>query len=399
MIIFNHLFHKHLIDYSNELHSFGVRVGCLLSEGLCQTESGRKYLSIRQQPNLHCDLFLAWNEKHRDELIREAFCAPSQNAICVGVPRFDLYKEPFTKIYKKPESRDAKIKILVNTTFAIAHFNNRSAEEKLLVKGGLGEETENGRNYERLIKSHYRSRELLPEYLNKIVSDPGIELTIRPHPREEIDFYENWIESLDPVLSRKVEISRNPSVASDILNHDLVINCEDCTTALESWIAGKPTITLALSQDPAFFTETWRNSSPVIESPDSLVAGIETTLKNPEQPEFKSVRDKILSDLVYRADGRSSFRAAEAIHDLLASKNEPPRIPFKFNIIRRAIKLRLLNLLDQPSNATPKLILMDILKIKSPNKKDMREIAYHKAVRPSDVSRARELIKFGFQTE
>ena len=68
---------------------------------------------------------------------------------------------------------------------------------------------------------------------------------------------------------------------------------------------------------------------------------------------------------------------------------------YRCHIIRRAIKLRLLNLLNQPSNATPKLILMDILKIKSPNEKDIREIAYHKAMRPSDALMARESIKRG----
>ncbi len=392
MIIFNHLLHKHLIDYSRELHSFGVLVGCLLSEGLCQTDSGRKYLSTRHQSNLHCDLFLAWNEKHSNELIREAFCTPPQNATCVGVPRFDAYKAPFQKIFENSAKLNSKIKILVNTTFAIAHFHERSNEEKMLLIGALGEGTEGSKNYERLIESHFKSRELVLGYLEKIIAEGSFELTIRPHPREEKDFYTKWINSKTKEDQRLVKISPNLSVASDILNHDVVLNCEDCTTALESWIAGKPTITLALSQDPAFFTDVWRKSSPVVESPDELIAQIRNATQKPDQPAYRTMRDEILRHLVYKADGQSSLRAAQAIVEVLKTQAERPRFPFDFHTLRRAAKLHLLRLLNQPAHATPRQVAMDLLKIGSHEKSSIRDRNYFKAVKPSDVRQARDSI-------
>jgi len=45
-------------------------------------------------PNVHCDLYLTWNDLHRDELIKQKFVSKPEKVITTGVPRFDFYKQP-----------------------------------------------------------------------------------------------------------------------------------------------------------------------------------------------------------------------------------------------------------------------------------------------------------------
>jgi hypothetical protein len=92
------------------------------------------------------------------------------------------------------------------------------------------------------------------------------------------------------------------------------------------------------------------------------------------------------------ADGQSSLRAAQAIVEVLKIQAERPRIPFNFHMLRRAAKLHLLRLLNQPAHATPRQVAMDLLKIGSHEKSSIRDRNYFKAVKPSDVRQARDSI-------
>lgn len=386
LVLFNHILHDHILKLSAQLHEWGVVVGCLLSEGLCQSDSIRKYLSEPQSPDLHCDFFLAWNEPHRQALEEAHFTTPTENAITVGVPRFDFYCQPWCNFFEKPR-KNKRIRILFNTTFALAPHYEYTQKKKDLLKGSFGGGKLPGfSDHNKMIEDHHKGRAAVRKYLEPLIRANCFEISLRPHPREDLGFYEDLLQSIDSPGTKHITLERRCSIFESIINSDIILNCEDCTTSIESWIAKKPTITLLFEQSPVFFTEFFAKCSPHVDSPDELIPIIHRELENPDQPDFAEPRKSHLDTWLYRTDGKSSYRAAVAIRDSLAANNPNPKYPFSLSGMRRGLKLRLLQLFDEPGHAQIK----DILRRLKPNDTDQvdrRYRDYQKAIRPSDVAR------------
>lgn len=391
MIVFNHLLHKHLTDFSRELKELGVLVGCLLNEGLCLSDSSRTYLSEPQFPEIHCDLFLTWNELHRDALIREKFVTPPENAITTGCPRFDFYHLPWSRLYQQ-ERDHPRTRVLINTTFALSHFFYRPAEERKTLFRALGDgKIPEALDYNQMIDDHYHGREFLIQYLRPLLASGDFQITLRPHPREESRFYEELLAELPGEQQKLISLDKRESIFEAILNSDIILNCEDCTTSAESWIAQKPTLTLAFEQNPVFFTPIYRECSEIVSRPEELVAAMRASLNDPTPEALQAARQAYLKKWFYRTDGKNALRGAEAIRKTLEQKQPRPRFPFDFSGIRRGFKLRLLRLINEPSHAKPQNILKRVFRGEQA-RMSLRHRDYLKAIRPSEVRQAREAI-------
>lgn len=392
MVIVNQLVHSNMTAYSANLKKWGILVGCILNEGLALTEDKRKYLSTPQYDDLHCDLFLTWNNLHRDELINHKFVTPPENAVTVGCPRFDFYKMPWSKLFLK--SRESKrINVLINTTFAVAHFYHRPEKEQKTLYAGMG----NGKikdhvDYKSLIKAHYDGLNKLPEFLTTLLDSDQYNITLRPHPREELSFYTNFIESLPTSQRSLIRLDKDEHIQSAILNSDVILNCENCTTSVESWMANKPTITLTFAKHPVFFTKTYADRSPQVSSPEELLPAIAFALAHPEQESYKEIRNEYIHKWLYKVDGKCAQRAAEQIDRVIQEKKTSPNFPTDFTSLRRGLKLRALHMINEPSHAKPNQIIKRILKGEHV-KQTLRYRNYLKAVRPSEAKEAVESIK------
>ena len=93
---------------------------------------------------------------------------------------------------------------------------------------------------------------------------------------------------------------------------------------MEAWLAGKPTITLALTQHPYWFTETYKRLSPIAYEPEQLDEMIELAQAAPEQPDYAPLRQEHLEKWLYSTDGKSAIRAAEQITNTIKEKNLTP---------------------------------------------------------------------------
>lgn len=395
VILFNHLLHSHLCKYTEKLKKSGILVGCLLNEGAFLNESGLNHMSIKHYDYMHCDFFLTWNDLHKNKLVSNEFCAQAQSVFTIGVPRFDFYCKPWSKIYANNISpRD----LLINTTFQCAHYYNRTEQEKLLIYSALGgDRNPASSNYLKLIDYHYHSRNTLVKICYDLLNKSDLSITLRPHPREDPQFYHNWLAKLPHEVMNKINISTDKDIADDIINSKVILNCGTCTTALESWIAGKPTLSLVFPDD--CFKEDGDkilNLSPIFKSSNNvedIINKVHRYISNPIQSEFVEKRADLLLSLFNITDGCSSLRAAKIIHNQLEKQKKQPRYPFSLSNLRRTIKVRLLRLINQPGHATPKQILYDILRISSHEKSSIKDRSYFKAIKPSDVRNAMDLIK------
>lgn len=398
MVLLNQLGHKNFTDYSVQLNKWGILVGVLLNEGLCLKEEVREYLSKPQFDEHHCDLFLTWNHTHKDALIKHKFVTPTENTITVGSPRFDFYREPWKKVFQKnsddPGSPVAsgKTKVLLNTTFATAHFFDRSEKDQKVLFGLLGSgKVEHLADHKAIIKAHYDGLVKVPQYLAPLLESGDYDITIRPHPREELTFYEKFIDQLPSEQQSLIRIDKETPIQNAIIASDIIINCEDCTTSVESWISGKPTVTLAFAKHPLFFTKLYIERAPVIEDPGDLIPTLQNALQNPDQQDFRQLRNEYLHEWLYKVDGQSSLRAANTIHELLQDRNPKPNFPKDFSSFRRAIKMRILQAIDEPSHARLSHILKRRFNCFGENI-TLKDREYQKAVTPKEAKKAVALI-------
>lgn len=392
MVIFNHLLHSHITAFSSKLKEWGVLVGCLLNEGLALNDKARTYLSEPQYPNVHCDLFLTWNEAHQDRLRETQMVTPPENAVVVGVPRFDFYREPWSAYYIQPRT-SKRTRILLNTTFALSHFFERTPEERKSLYTSLG----NGKipvalDYNQMIDDHYHSRAALIDYLKPLLESGGYDITLRPHPREDVTFYERLIAGLPAGQQELIKLEPDAPIFSAILNSDITLNCEDCTTSAESWIARKPTITLTFARNPAFFSELYATCSPQVSEPDSLIPAITRELENPDQEEFQKPRQAYLDKWLFKTDGQSALRAANEIKRVLEAKAPTPKVPFSFSGMRRGIKVKLYRAINEPGHSKLKFMIRKAL-FNERGKMPIRYRDYLKVIRPGDVRKARNLLR------
>ena len=75
------------------------------------------------------------------------------------------------------------------------------------------------------------------EMLDVIVRAQKYDITLRPHPNEDSEFYKKYLDALPADLKSNVTFDLESTIYEQILNCDLEISCETCTTALESWIS------------------------------------------------------------------------------------------------------------------------------------------------------------------
>jgi len=289
--------------------------------------------------------------------------------------------------------------VLVNTTFALAHFHERTEEEQATLISALGEgKIPEKKDYKGMIKAHYNGRNKLPRFLSELLNDGSFYITLRPHPREDLEFYTQWINKLPEDQQKRISLDGKTLIQEAIITSDIVLNCENCTTSVESWIADKPTLTLTFDKHPAFHTETYSKRSPQISEPAAIIKTLQETLKNRKQLEYQDTRQAYLDTWVHKTDGKCAERAAQAIHQ--AVNNRPcrnPTYPSDFSSLRRKLKLWLAHAFDEPSHTQLKHWIRWKTKGSS-GKQPMKYRNYLKAVRPSESKAAMNRIKKAAQS-
>ncbi|MGE0340619.1 MAG: surface carbohydrate biosynthesis protein, partial [Xanthobacteraceae bacterium] len=248
IIVFNHLTASHLVAWSKRLAAMNILTAVLPNEGITYDDEARQYDANRRHKGAHIDHFFCWNEKHREALISEGFGERTQFHV-VGVPRFDFYFEPWSQLFEIERQR-RKPRILICTNFPTARFKTLPREHAdALFKGWLS--IPRYRDYWAGIDEHYQARERFFDFVDRLVEQDRYEIIVRPHPVEGPEFYEKKIAEKPSRKAVALDVGTN--VTRAIIAADLVIQCETCTTALESWIRQKPTVSLVFGRNRLWY--------------------------------------------------------------------------------------------------------------------------------------------------
>lgn len=379
IIVFNHLFASHLAKWSNRLNDLGVLTAVLTNEGLAN-EAELRYQSGAKHSYGHIDLFFCWNERHK-HIMLDVGAYPEAKSEVVGVPRFDFYFKPWSRIIESKNSRQRnKQRVLFCTNTGFAQFRGAPKDS---VQRQFAQWSSNIDGYNdiwQIIELDWHARERLLEFAGALASNQKFEVILRPHPLENPSFYLDWA-SRNP----RVRVDSTTNISGLIMDADMVISAIECTTGLEGWIAKKPVIGLSVGP------ETDRSSGHVICSDPSIISELAENELADSQDYLRETREAILQDWCGFSDGRASDRIADKIATALFEKSPADWSKLDLSDHRRAARLRIMRAIGEAYHYSP---LLNLKHKFSPEKYRVKLTAYRKTIKPNDVLRAMKRYSF-----
>ena len=390
MIIFNHLTASHLVKFSQRLAEMGVLTAVLSNEGINYDPDDLKFNSGKHHTGAHIDWFFCWNEPHRQALLELGF-GESTRIEVVGVPRFDFYAEPWSRAFFQPTPPGkGRPRVLLCTNFSLAKFAELPREQGDKFFAAWKDRIPIYRDYWRAIEGHAMASRRIFDYLDALVQAGDFDVILRPHPREAVGRYEEWLAKLPAEQRALVTLDATSAITPLILGCDLEISCETCTTALESWIVGKPTVELLFAQHPMLCHPEHGACSTHCDAPDQLVPLIRRILAQGEPPAILATRRRHLAKWCHTSDGASCQRLAALIARAVKEKQPADWSRLNATDRRRGTKLKLLHNLGLAYHFDP---LMPVKLRLNRGRYAIKHHAYEKSIKPADVREARALLQ------
>ncbi len=389
MVIFNHLTASHMVDWSKRLSGMDVLTAVLPNEGILYDRDVLNFNAGRHHNGAHIDYFFCWNDVHGQALLENGFGDRTKVA-AVGVPRFDFYFEPWSRIVQFESKARPRPRVLFCTNFTTARYNELPRAHGDRFFAAWAHRIPLYRDYWSAIEAHGRSRVRALDYLASLAGTNRFEIVLRPHPSEDSRFYSQWLEKQPDGVRSNIRFDVGGNITALILDCDLEISCETCTTALESWIAGKPTIELIFERHPMWYREVQARGNIECADPSLLPALVDKVLSGPLDPDKARIRREHVATWCASPDGTSALRLAKIIADAVREKAPADWSLLTANDRRRALKLRMTRLFGLAYHFDPLLWLKRLL---FRDRYAMKDATYRKSIKPADVRAAIDRIE------
>jgi len=333
MVIYNHLYEDRKVRFAYWLKKHDVGVVILPTENIPLKHGIEDLFAHRFSDLSPADLYLSWNETVANRII-ELGKLPPEKVKVVGIPRFDFYSAPLTgmlpdkteiqKKYGLEINKDARI-ILYATNFTVAGFdNNRSFIYKDWNRLKLDRlEGYKQNQIDNLIRWDALSRDLTVDSVGRLLADiPDLQIIYKPHPAENHAFYKDRMAGLQLRFPKRIAFVVQEYIWN-LLNVSDVILQRTCTTAIEAWVFGKPTIELHLHPDESYFLEEHTKGSNIAYNYDDIKKHVNYYCTGGDIPDsMKSHRDILLKNWCYKIDGMRTIEAADIIARFLESRGK-----------------------------------------------------------------------------
>ena len=268
----------------------------------------------------YVDKFLCWgNEQFK--VLKDIKKENNLNVFVssTGHPRLDLLKKD-VRAYNKEENKFNKKIILINTKFGVGNYN--TGGDNYLVKQFNDDplmSVENKNLLKRLADYDVR---LLKEYEHLIdklvVCFPNELIVIRPHPVENMEFWENRYSKFDNIF-----ITREKPVGYWLQQADVVLHT-GCPTAIESFLVDTPVIAYKPIHEPEFDIELPNDVSFKVQTIDECVHKIGEVLdERYDKDIYKRSGQEILSGHLENIDQKLSTVSIIDELDNLIEKKHP----------------------------------------------------------------------------
>nr|CRH06477.1 Conserved protein of unknown function [Candidatus Magnetococcus massalia] len=391
MIIFNHLVGSHLAAFSKRLKELGVLVGVLPNEGLIYDRDARLMNAGKFHADVHIDHFFCWQQAHKEALIETGLDKKGTQIHVIGIPRFDLYFSPWSKFFDITSFEhfqdQNKSRVLFCTNYGLAHYKELPPDQSKDFFAPWKDRVEKLKSYEELVEVHYDNRERSLDFMTEIAQSGKFNLVIKIHPRETTLFYQTWLDGLDDAWKKRVVLTKNELIYPLIMACDVEISTGICTTSLESWIAGKPTIDIVLKRHPWTDNDALERLNPILGDGGKAVELIDQVIASPEQSVYAEGRKKHLATWCHTPQGDTAKKMASVIAAVFSTPQQKEWSRLSLNDYKRGWKLRLLRRLGLPYNFSPLVRLKARL---LPERYSRKKMAYEKTIRPHHVRTMRD---------
>lgn len=193
------------------------------------------------------DHICTWGEFQRDHYLRKSPPNPD-HVHATGHPRFDMYKQPYRQLFE-PDAKKLRERfgnfILVNTNMTTANYAAGRRDTFLTYAGWPSSSAS-----ERLSFIGYwaHTTAILTHFVKLVfrlsIERPDLTVIVRPHPTEDMDFYRDAFVHLP-----NVKVIYDGPVSPWILASRAMIH-DGCTTGVEGFLLGTPTINFKAIEDP-----------------------------------------------------------------------------------------------------------------------------------------------------
>jgi hypothetical protein len=204
---------------------------------------------------------------------------------------------------------------------------------------------------------------------------------------EDRAFYVRWLNQIPDEQRKYIQFDADSNVANLVLECDLEI-CEAGTIAMESWIAGKPTVELILN---VILCGIVRFKHELIcDHPDGWIEAIEEQPRSPDQLEKRELQRQHLERWCTSPQGNSGKRIARIITEAVFLKKLANWSNLTLNDYRRVVKLHTLRKMGLPDHFDPFLLLKQFI---FGDRYAVKMSAYAKAIRPRAAIEPRQRIQ------
>ena len=159
--------------------------------------------------------------------------------------------------------------------------------------------------------------DVLKMVLSEMSNIPGTTLTIKPHPKDNIEPYKSLIYSM--ALSGRVFISSSLNSSLDCIRKSDVVFCEDSTSGAEAMIFGKPIIHVsACKVGPCMPFVEYGAALPGFDADmlNESVMRLSLGLSCEERSRMNKGQVEFLKDYFGELDGKASHRIASIVRSI-----------------------------------------------------------------------------------
>jgi surface carbohydrate biosynthesis protein len=262
IVVFEALFYPWVQELARELHELGVKIVILPTEGAPIDQPNKLQLAGKGVDYSVVDLFVSWNEGIRDRIVESGALTPEKVEVA-GCPRFDFYRLPldrlvmgrdeFSRKYRLPPNRAT---ITFASGFVLAGMATRNREFLKQDWQALQKNQTGVGWYDdpyAMAHAELKTRELFLEALQKLHAErPDWNFILRPHPGEDQVVYSEFAKK--KFSDGRVRVVPSEYIWNVLRSTDVLV-ARASTTAVEAWLAGKPSVEFQLN--PVDFSKNY----------------------------------------------------------------------------------------------------------------------------------------------
>ena len=209
------------------------------------------------------DLLITWNKKQKDshesyfKKYSSTIFGTNPKIINLGCMRLDFHHKKYSFLFKSVkeemikkfniEPKDTVITVATSTQDA-----DLSLESRKIMNIKRKIEMEKSAGYWDLAKSHDLSRQLIIQTLTQISEIPNIKVILKPHPHENVSFWEKTLLEFD---KQKFYLLPGGNIQDLLCISNIHIANNVCTTTFEAKLREIPTIELNTAMSSKLFEE------------------------------------------------------------------------------------------------------------------------------------------------